>query len=294
MKMKIYRGRKLEPEPIDDWRNCWNPDKRRKPNLVDEDDEPEEMPSPEFVLHPARDPRRAVRPTREEAKKALMKRLESMGKSPPSVQEINDDLLNKYIAFDRDKARCDDEEVINHEKSRSITRFYYEIRKYIADIEKTYHDNIWKIEKELPGWMMKDRVIADLIKNTRLADVLKALRKHSEPIPERRRNKKLMAENSVERRLNKGYLPVCFVTDKAFYDKILPELGMAQNTLQKYLIALRRVGAIKKIEKNGLNHIPRRSILYCIGYHYDYPGGQKTNWLLTEKLKKQLREFKLP
>ncbi|OPY86132.1 MAG: hypothetical protein A4E71_01757 [Smithella sp. PtaU1.Bin162] len=87
---------------------------------------------------------------------------------------------------------------------------------------------------------------------------------------------------------------VCFITNKNFYDSIIPKLGIARNTLQKYLMAFCKVGVIKKLNKAGRSDISTNQKLYALGYSFNYKGSPSLKTFLIKENKEEFAKFKLP
>jgi hypothetical protein len=119
--MKIYREPK--PEPVDEWNDNWNPDKRPKPDLPDK---PEEIiTSPESVLYPTRQPPEPVKPiaTKQDQIVALQERLAD----PPDYDEhktykVRLDNLIEALTLDWLDGETD-EEMIFKNRSKVVKRF---------------------------------------------------------------------------------------------------------------------------------------------------------------------------
>lgn len=134
--------------------------------------------------------------------------------------------------------------------------------------------------------MINDDKIFDLLSRYRIADVLNALEKHLfSP-----RDLQCDIKNSKGQRFSYSY--ACFVTNQDFYEKILQELKLSKMTVQKYLNALYKVGALDRLTKTG-EYEQKNEILYALGYYSNYNGKPKLNRFLTAQRKSDLRNFKI-
>lgn len=246
--MKIYR----EPAPDDEWNDNWNPDKREQSDLPDEQ---EVTPTEEVTLS---------KPTRQSAKTELLKRLEDEKKTP------YDEFVEIYKLMEAG-AKYDDS-TWNKPKINSIHK---SAKKLVELIETEHEGEIWEPHFPLK-WMIYDDIIYDLLKRYRISDVLNAIDQYRWLYP--------VEDIAI---LYKGkYKYAAFMTDADFYERMKPIVKLGMTTLQKYIAALCKVGALVLIEKRGQYSIP----VYSSGYYTDYPRYIR---FLTQKNKEKFRKFVL-
>lgn len=174
-------------------------------------------------------------------------------------------------------------------RSRFITDFYNQLGDFRRYIEVNHKADLRRRSAWYPrDWMAKDRVISSLLEKYRIADVLNALEASKKYDRSTGRMEYLFLVRPEGHRYRGKYEYAAIMADAAFYKTILPGLGMAQITLQKYLSAFSRAGILRVLEKEGQRHIP----IYTIGYFSEYKRGKLNRWTTT-KTKNLLRGFSL-
>ncbi len=185
-----------------------------------------------------------------------------------------------------------EKEFLFYLESKAITEFYKELENFKKYILETYPGQVWKKRLWYPRkWMLDDTQISKLLGRDRIADVLNALEEKQRLFSPEGVQYKNKTKNATGKR-SKSYSYACFITNADFYKKILPELKMAKITLQKYLTALYKVGALVRLDKTGA-YEKKNEILYAVGYYSEYNGRPKLNRFLTKTKAIPLRGFKI-
>jgi len=168
----------------------------------------------------------------------------------------------------------------DHKKVINI--LYEEARQRINYLEANYHDELYEPKKWYPRkWMNEDLIISRLFKKYRIVDVLNAIERYARSM----KDKYDLAYDEVEGKKREAVL---FVTDDHFYGRLLPELDMDVKTLQRYLTALRKSGALIKA-----GHKYKNQSVYVLGYYSGqvFYGKPAITRLVTVKNKGTLRNF---
>lgn len=160
-----------------------------------------------------------------------------------------------------------------------INDIYKAAQKLVSLIENEHHDELKELKIWYPRkWMKNDEDVSDLLERYRISDVLNAIDKYVR-----------VHGTGIEQRYKGKYEYAAFVTDADFYERMRPMVKLEMITLQKYIAALCKVGALILLEKRGKNSKP----VYASGYYSDFElyGKPKYNRFLTKKLIEKLRQF---
>ena len=230
---------------------------------------------------------------------------------------ITDDLdrqINEWIAFIDEHASEDDLEDDIRQFIRAVSN---ELKAYLTFFNAKYK---WAVrQKSLyypTKWMLNDELICGkkdgkkdekkkpVIKRyPKLFDILNALEARDDNgrwifliHPSDILFKEIGFENlPMDAEQGACQLPAAFVGNAAFYDKILPGLGIERHTLQKYLSALNAVGGLQRQKKKTGKF--RNESIYFLGYFTEWlmegTIKYKLNRFLTEKNQRALQEFSL-
>lgn len=206
------------------------------------------------------------KPTRQTAKIELLKRCEDKDKT---FHDRIADLINNEIEYS------------GGNPDTTINKISKALQKHSTDFDKEHHDILWKPKEWYPcGWMDRVKGISLHIKKWPGSWVfMNAIKKYEQP--------PLDFEYTVKEDDKKYRF---FVADSDFYDEMVVTLGLAKSVIRKYLAALCKLGALKKI---GVTGQFRNRPVYAFAYytnHYSY-GKQDYERLLGTKDKKQLKEF---
>jgi len=196
------------------------------------------------------------------------------------IEQAREDLFDDYEGSVSELHDDNDIEVCD---SLVISAFYSQLEDFRKYIEDNYKSQLRRKQGQWypRKWMIEDRRISSILDKYKICDILNTLEK-------KRYSRK-------EGKMIYCYLtpPIIgefatFIANADFYKAILPELGMAQITLQKRIAALCKAGVFQLVAKDGRNHIP----VYAIGTFSDYRGSAKLNRFLTKENKDALLLFK--
>jgi len=217
----------------------------------------------------------------------------------PSLIEILDKRFDLWLEQALEDA--DSSEGAETIKRKFIHAWYNELEAYRNAFKDKYKNQIRQNDQCYPRkWMEDDNLISALLKKYPLiVDILNTIeaRKngsgHIYLLDHKGEQYKECPEIKHCETWIAGYgkkenpLAV-FIADARFYDTILPGLGIARITLQKYLKAFCNAGILKKLPRTGqFKSIP----IYAIGYFSKWNDRYKLNRFLTIKDKEALRGF---
>jgi hypothetical protein len=196
-------------------------------------------------------------------------------------------------------------QISNSDKMRD-----YFIAKFEEE-EKLYGSREWESHYPTEG-MKKDRIISGLIKKYPLMCTIPNELERQENgeyvylrkieglehtigehvIPEHKVKGKIIKAHVVK---EMKYSIFFFVPDAKFYRLILPRLGIAKITLQKYLFSYSCIGWLKILNELPAGIIKKKQMCYGVGYEMKQPGEKpRLIRFMKEKNFPALRTFELP